>query len=297
MNLSTLDDLATHLHGRRIAVLTGAGISTESGIPDYRGPETRRRARKPIRFQEYAASHEGRARYWARSMIGWPLMAAARPNAAHIALAALERAGVVTGVVTQNVDRLHHAAGSRRVVELHGALAEVRCLSCDLRMPRAQLQARLEALNPHFREVRAEIAPDGDADLAPAWLQEFRVASCQACDGVLKPNVVFFGENVPPQTVAEAFAMVEAADSLLVLGSSLAVYSGYRFVKRAHERGQMIALINLGETRGDALATLRIEAPLGEVLPELATRWLGGAWQDAAEVTARMSHEAQLAGK
>lgn len=297
MNLSTLDDLASQLHGQRIAVLTGAGISTESGIPDYRGPETRRRARTPIRFQEYAASHEGRARYWARSMIGWPLMAAARPNAGHIALAALERAGVVTGVVTQNVDRLHHAAGSRRVIELHGALAEVRCLSCDHRVPRALLQARLEALNPQFREARAEIAPDGDAELAPAWLRDFRVANCQACDGVLKPNVVFFGENVPPTTVAEAFALVEAADSLLVLGSSLAVYSGYRFVKRAHERGQPIALINLSESRGDALATLRLEASIGEVLPELATRWLGGAWQDAADVSARASHETQFAAK
>lgn len=269
-----LDQLASHLGGKRLAVLTGAGISTESGIPDYRGPETRRRARQPIRFQEYAASAEGRARYWARSMLGWPRMAAARPNAGHLALAALERAGNVLGVITQNVDRLHHAAGSCRVIELHGALAEVRCLHCDLRMPRAELQERLIALNPQLLASRAELAPDGDADLAPTWLEGFRVANCAACDGVLKPNVVFFGENVPRSIVAEAFALLDQAEALLVVGSSLAVYSGYRFVKHAHQRGQPIGVINLGETRADELADIRVEAKIGEVLPALVTRWI-----------------------
>jgi NAD+-dependent protein deacetylase sirtuin 4 len=277
MNTSAaLEDLEALLRGKKLAVLTGAGISTESGIPDYRGPETRRRARQPMRFQEYSASAEGRARYWARSMLGWRRFASARPNAGHHALAALERAGKLSGLVTQNVDRLHHAAGSCRVVELHGALAEVYCLRCDQREPRAELQARLEALNPQLQRAHAEQAPDGDAELAPHWLREFRVANCLACDGVLKPNVVFFGESVPRETVAEAFSIVDAADALLVVGSSLAVYSGYRFVQRAHARGQAIALINLGETRADPIANLRVEAKIGEVLPALASAWTAG---------------------
>jgi NAD+-dependent protein deacetylase sirtuin 4 len=270
---AALDELEALLRGKRLAVLTGAGISTESGIPDYRGPETRRRARQPIRFQEYAASAEGRARYWARSMLGWPRFSSARPNAGHHALAALEQAGHVTGLVTQNVDRLHHAAGSCRVVELHGALAEVHCLRCDQGEPRAELQLRLEALNPQLLSARAEQAPDGDAELAASWLHDFRVANCLACDGVLKPNVVFFGENVQPQRVSEAYAIVDAADALLVLGSSLAVYSGYRFVQRAHARGQAIALVNLGETRADSIADVRVARKIGEVLPALAGAW------------------------
>jgi NAD+-dependent protein deacetylase sirtuin 4 len=263
------DRLTELLRGKRIAVLTGAGISTESGIPDYRGPETRRRARQPIRFQEYAASAEGRARYWARSMLGWPRFSAARPNAGHRALAALEQAGLSTGLITQNVDRLHHAAGSCRVIELHGALAEVRCLRCDEREARADLQLRLEALNPALASARAELAPDGDADLAASWLHGFRTANCLACDGLLKPNVVFFGESVPKPVVDAAFAVVDAADALLVVGSSLAVYSGYRFVKRAHGHGHAIALINLGETRADDMVQLRVERASGEALPAL----------------------------
>ena len=268
--VSELEELVRLLEGRKFAVLTGAGISTESGIPDYRGPETARRARKPIRFQEYAASPEGRARYWARSMLGWPRFSAARPNAGHHALAALERAGHVSGVITQNIDRLHHAAGSSHVIELHGALAEVRCLRCDERESRAQLQGRLLALNPHMAEARAELAPDGDADLAAAWLANFRVASCLACDGVLKPAVVFFGESVPPATVAAAYALLDQAEALLVVGSSLAVFSGYRFVKRAHEQDKPLAILTLGETRGDALAKLCVQRKIGEVLPALA---------------------------
>ncbi|MEY4580377.1 MAG: hypothetical protein RL701_5080, partial [Pseudomonadota bacterium] len=239
----------------------------ESGIPDYRGPETRRRARQPIRFQEYAASAEGRARYWARSMLGWPRFSRAQPNPAHRALVTLERAGLVTGIITQNVDRLHHAAGSGRIIELHGTLAEVRCLRCDEREARADLQQRLEALNPHLVDVQAALAPDGDTDLGSAYLTGFRVANCLSCDGVLKPNVVFFGENVPRPLVAEGLALVDDADVLLVLGSSLAVYSGYRFVKRAHERGKPIAIVTIGETRGDGIADLRVEGRLGAVLP------------------------------
>lgn len=268
--MTGLKQLGDLLAGKRIAALTGAGISTESGIPDYRGPETARRARKPIRFQEYAASAEGRARYWARSMLGWPRFSAARPNAGHRALVALEERGLITGVITQNVDRLHHAAGSRNVIELHGALAEVRCLRCDEREPRTQVQSRLLQLNPQLAGAQAELAPDGDAELAPRWLADFRVASCLACDGVLKPNVVFFGESVPRATVDAAFALLNAADALLVIGSSLAVFSGYRFVKRAHEQAKPLAIMTLGETRGDALASVRIQQPIGEALPALA---------------------------
>jgi NAD-dependent SIR2 family protein deacetylase len=203
-------------------------------------------------------------------MLGWPRFSAARPNAGHRALVQLERAGHLSGLITQNVDRLHDAAGSSRVVELHGALAEVRCLGCDEREARVDLQRRLHALNPQLSAAEAELAPDGDAELAPSWLREFRVANCLACDGVLKPNVVFFGEGVPASIVADGFSIVDAADVLLVVGSSLAVYSGYRFVKRAHAGGKPIALINLGETRADSLVHVRVAARIGEVLPALS---------------------------
>jgi len=262
--------LAPLLRGKRFVVLTGAGISTESGIPDYRGPGTRRRARHPIRFQEYVASSEGRARYWARSMLGWERFSRARPNAGHLALAALEQDGHVSGIVTQNVDRLHHAAGSVRVVELHGALAEVQCLDCGAMEPRARLQERLAALNPSLLSSEAALAPDGDADLPEARLAGFEVAGCGACGGTLKPHVVFFGESVARHVVEQAYALVEGSDALLVVGSSLAVFSGFRFVKRAHELGMPIAIANLGETRGDALATLRIDERAGAVLPALS---------------------------
>jgi NAD-dependent SIR2 family protein deacetylase len=265
-----IHDLAVLLRGKHVAALTGAGISTESGIPDYRGPETRRRARRPIRFQEYAASAEGRARYWARAMIGWRRFSGAEPNVAHRTLAALEQAGIVHGVLTQNVDRLHRAAGSERVVELHGALADVRCLTCSRIVTRSSVQEKLETLNPGLVNASAELAPDGDAELATEWLSGFRVVSCEACDGVLKPDVVFFGEGVPEKRVNDAYTIVDESDVLLVLGSSLAVYSGYRFVKRAHAQGKPIAVVNLGETRADPLAQLRLDAKLGEVLPALA---------------------------
>jgi NAD+-dependent protein deacetylase sirtuin 4 len=265
-----IPELVTLLAGHRVAVLTGAGISTESGIPDYRGPVTRARARNPIRFAEYASSEAGRQRYWARAMIGWPRFVAAAPNVAHHALARLERARMVTGVITQNVDRLHHAAGSREVIELHGALHEVRCLGCGDSMSRAAVQERLVALNPELARAEVELAPDGDAELPLEWTAGFRVAACERCGGVLKPAVVFFGESVPPAVVERAYALVEHADALLVIGSSLAVFSGYRFVRRAHDRGLPIAIVNLGETRGDPYATLRLDAAAGEVIPALA---------------------------
>jgi NAD-dependent deacetylase sirtuin 4 len=258
------------LRGRRTVVLTGAGCSTESGIPDYRGPGTRARARNPIQHMEFLSRPEVRARYWARSLIGWPRFSQARPNAAHHALAALERDGHVLGLITQNVDRLHHAAGSTRIIELHGALAEVRCLSCGQREPRVELQERLLALNPGFVEQQVELRPDGDAELPLEAVRSFRVADCTSCGGAMKPDVVFFGDNVPRPTVEAAFAMLEEGDALLVVGSSLAVFSGYRFVLRASERHMPIAMINIGESRGDELADVRVETRAGEVLPQLA---------------------------
>ena len=205
-------------------------------------------------------------------MVGWLRVAEAQPNTAHRALADLERDGVIPGVITQNVDRLHQAAGSRRVVELHGALAEVVCLDCGATEPRDALQARLRALNPEFvqRGVSVEIAPDGDAEVVSEALAGFRVAMCERCDGTLKPHVVFFGENVPRPRVDEAFAMLDDASALLVVGSSLTVFSGYRFVRRAAERAIPVAIVNIGPTRGDPLAAARIEAPAGVVLPVLA---------------------------
>jgi NAD-dependent SIR2 family protein deacetylase len=265
-----IDELVRLLVGRRIAVLTGAGISTESGIPDYRGPATRARARNPIRFAEYAGSEAGRQRYWARAMIGWPRFVAAQPNEAHRAVAAMQERGHVSGLITQNVDRLHQAAGSRDVIELHGALHDVKCLSCGAIEARDVVQRRLLALNPGFAAGDVEYAPDGDAELPREWTAGFRVASCERCGGMLKPDVVFFGESVPAPTVERAYALVDASEALLVVGSSLAVFSGYRFVRRAHERGLPVAIVNLGETRGDPYATLRVDARAGEAIPALA---------------------------
>ncbi|QSQ16903.1 NAD-dependent protein deacetylase [Myxococcus landrumensis] len=271
-----VDSLASLLRGRRTVVLTGAGCSTESGIPDYRGPGTRARARNPIQHREFLQRPEVRARYWARSLLGWPRFSSARPNAAHQALAELERAGHVPGLITQNVDRLHHAAGSSRVIELHGALERVRCLDCGGNEARAVLQERLLALNPDFNHQVLELRPDGDAELSSEALQSFRVPACERCGGTLKPDVVFFGDNVPAPTVADAFSLLEAGDALLVVGSSLAIYSGYRFLTRAAERHLPIAILNLGECRGVELADLRIEASAGDVLPRLAQALVRG---------------------
>jgi NAD+-dependent protein deacetylase sirtuin 4 len=264
------EPLVALLRGRRVVALTGAGISTESGIPDYRGPGTLRRARNPIQYREFVSDAAGRRRYWARSVIGWGRFSSARPNPAHQAVATLENAGTLAGVITQNVDGLHHAAGSRRVIELHGALAEVRCLGCGALEDRERVQERLLHLNPGWDRRRAEAAPDGDAELPAALVDGFRVADCERCDGVLKPNVVFFGESVPRATVDAAWALLDEAEVLLVVGSSLAVFSGYRFVRRAGERGLPIAVVNLGPTRGDPLATVRIAARAGELLPRVA---------------------------
>jgi NAD-dependent SIR2 family protein deacetylase len=276
-DLPQLDPLIDLLRGRRIVALVGAGCSTESGIPDYRGPESSRRPRTPIQFQEFIRSESARVRYWARSTVGWRRMATARPNAAHHALAELETAGVLSGIITQNVDGLHHAAGSRSVVELHGSLAAVRCLDCGDRTARDAFQRRLLALNSEWArhlapdEHALESAPDGDAELPASALEHFRVPSCDVCGtGVLKPDVVFFGENVPRPRLEEAWRVFEAGDVLLVVGSSLTVYSGRRFIYRSGEIGMPIAVMNVGPTRADDVAAVKVNAPLGAVLPMVA---------------------------
>jgi NAD+-dependent protein deacetylase sirtuin 4 len=256
--------------GKKIVVLAGAGLSTESGIPDYRGPETARRARNPIQGRQFITDARARVRYWARSMNGFPRIAAARPNFGHKALAALENNGAVSGIITQNVDGLHQAAGSRRVIELHGALARVRCLDCGFIESRSNLQERLIAYNPTWVGREAPIAPDGDADLEAHLFDEFKVPTCLQCSGVLKPDVVFFGENVIPEIKDAAFSLFDESDLLLVVGSSLTVFSGFRFVRRANEKSIPVAIVNLGTTRGDDLATLRLDARLGDILPRLA---------------------------
>jgi NAD-dependent deacetylase sirtuin 4 len=270
--LEPLDALVGLLAGRRVVALTGAGCSTESGIPDYRGPGTLQRARNPIQWREFASDPEARRRYWARAAIGWRKFGRAKPNAAHHALAELERAGRIAGVITQNVDRLHRDAGSRRLVELHGAIDEVVCLGCGGITPRAAMQARLEQLNPGWADRHAEIAPDGDAEVPADAVIGFRVPACDGCGGDLKPRVVFFGENVPRPVVDDAWALFGEAEALLVIGSSLAVFSGYRFVKRAADTGIPVAIVNLGPTRGDPLAAVRVDASAGAVLPVLSAR-------------------------
>lgn len=248
-------------------VLSGAGMSTDSGIPDYRGPGSENRRSGPISYQEFTRQAEVRRRYWARSFVGWPQMASREPNAGHRAIAALEAAGLTTGLITQNVDGLHQAAGSLAVIELHGSLALVRCLACGEYEARNWLQRRLAALNPGFADQAFPLLPDGDADIPDALIAGFVVPSCLACGGMLKPDVVYFGENVPAARVARCFALLEAARSLLVVGSSLSVMSGYRFVTAAVRAGKPVAIVNDGPTRGDGDAAVKVEGRLGTVLP------------------------------
>jgi NAD-dependent SIR2 family protein deacetylase len=261
-------DLVERCAGGGIVVLTGAGASTESGIPDYRSPG--RPVRAPLQHREFVTSAAARARYWARSAIGWPTMSRARPNPAHTAIAALEARGRVRALITQNVDGLHGAAGSRELCELHGSIHRVVCLGCAARVPRAAVQDRLLADNAWLAAAAATPLPDGDADLAPEALAALRVPACAACGGVLKPDVVLFGDNVPRATVDRCYAWVDAARVLLVVGSSLAVFSGYRFAARAAERGIPIAIVNLGPTRADPVATWRVPAEAGATVAALA---------------------------
>ena len=264
---------------RRVTVLTGAGASTDSGIPDYRDADGTWKGARPMLYRDFVGSAANRRRYWARSMVGWRRIAEARPNAAHRALARLERAGRVHPVITQNVDGLHQKAGSRRVIDLHGRLDRVECLECRMLFGRSDFQKELHRLNPGWLDAApsadAPAAPDGDALLEPDSYDGFRVPHCPCCAGDLKPWVVFFGERVPKGRTARAFAAVDEADALLVVGSSLMVWSGYRFARRAAERGTPLALLNLGATRADGEATLKIEAPCGEALEAVAETLLG----------------------
>jgi len=269
-NLSPLEDIVDLLRHMRVVALTGAGCSTESGIPDYRGPKRDDSHPEPITYQQYVDSRAVRRRYWARATLGWQRFVEAEPNPAHRGLATLEEAGVVEGIITQNVDRLHTRAGSRRVVELHGALADVRCLDCHTLEARGDLQTRLRSMNPGWADQHAEIAPDGDAELPTEIPDGFRVPTCLACGGPLKPDVVFFGENVPEATIQAAWQLWGDGDALLVVGSSLSVWSGYRFVKRAAESMMPVVIVNLGDTRGDEQAWIRLEARAGEAMNKLA---------------------------
>ncbi|TQC50702.1 NAD-dependent protein deacetylase [Rhodococcus sp. WS4] len=264
------DRLIDVLGGRRLCVLTGAGISTDSGIPDYRGPDSP--PRNPMTFQQFTGDPDFRRHYWARNHIGWRHMDAARPNTGHRALAGLERTGVAGAVITQNVDLLHTKAGSRRVIDLHGTYAQVRCLDCDALISRATLADRLERANPGFAETVAaaqgvEIAPDADAVITST--EHFRMVDCAACGGLLKPDIVYFGESVPKPRVAAAYDVVDEAEALLVAGSSLTVMSGLRFVRHAAKRGIPIAIVNRGTTRGDEFATLTVHAGCSEALTAL----------------------------
>jgi NAD-dependent SIR2 family protein deacetylase len=273
-----LGSLAELCRDGPIVVLTGAGCSTESGIPDYRGPETAARARNPMEYKAFVGDAASRQRYWSRSLVGWPRVGRAQPNPAHLALATLEERGLVAGLITQNVDGLHRRGGSRRLIELHGDLERVVCIGCRRASSRDVLQRRLRAANPSAlaAEVR-EIAPDGDAVLAIDH-SAFEVPACEGCGGVLKPDVVFFGEAVPLERVRAAEEMVDHARALLVVGTSLAVYSGLRFVRRARARGLPCALINLGPPmRGAELFDLHVDEHAGRVLPELATVMTGQA--------------------
>ena len=267
-----LAELAERLRGRRVVALTGAGVSTESGIPDYRSPEALARVRRPIHGPDFVRSAALRQRYWARAMVGWERFGRALPGAAHRALARLEASGLVTGLITQNVDRLHHAAGSRRVVELHGALADVVCLGCGALEERDAVQGRMREANGRWLDDAARLAPDGDAELDDDDVAAFAPPECLECRGALKPRVVFFGDNVPRAVVDEAFGLLEDGDALLVAGTSLAVFSGYRFLRRAVERAIPIAIVNRGPVRGEEHAVLKLEASTGAVLDALALR-------------------------
>lgn len=276
---TTTDDTATAipraadlLAGRRVVLISGAGLSTDSGIPDYRGPDAP--PRNPMTYQQFVGDAVFRQRYWARNHVGWRRMDAARPNAGHRAVARLERAGVVTGVITQNVDLLHTKAGARRVIDLHGTYARVCCLRCRTLISRITLAERLEAANPGFADqisaTGIEVAPDADAVVADTG--GFRMVDCAHCGGMLKPDIVYFGETVPPERVTAAFELVDDAEALLVAGSSLTVMSGLRFVRRAAKNGVPVVIVNRGRTRGDDVAELRIDAGCSDVLCALADR-------------------------
>ncbi|MER2102119.1 NAD-dependent protein deacetylase [Pseudomonas atacamensis] len=265
-----LDTLLQAMADDKFLILTGAGISTPSGIPDYRDSDGVRRGRQPMMYQEFLAAPESRRRYWARAMLGWPRVRQARPNAAHEALATLQQRGRISALITQNVDTLHDQAGSHDVIELHGSLHRVLCLDCGQRSERDAIQRQMEAHNPYLSGVDAVQAPDGDTLLDPAFEARFQVPQCPHCAGErMKPDVVFFGENVAQPTAARALAAAENAAGLLVVGSSLMAYSAFRLCRVIAERGKPLMAINLGKTRADDLLDLKIEGSCEELLPWL----------------------------
>jgi NAD-dependent SIR2 family protein deacetylase len=244
---------------RRLFILTGAGCSTSSGIPDYRDADGQWKRAQPVTYQAFMGEEKTRQRYWARSLIGWRLIRVALPNNAHRALARLEATGRCELLMTQNVDRLHQAAGSTKVIDLHGRIDLVRCMNCERRSPRSEQQDELGRMNCDWLSLDATEAPDGDADLEGADFSTFVIPSCDRCGGVLKPDVVFFGENVPRDRVDAAFRHLDDADAMLIVGSSLMVYSGLRFVERAAGLGKPVVAVNIGRTRADGLLTLKAE--------------------------------------
>jgi NAD-dependent SIR2 family protein deacetylase len=250
----------------RLVVLTGAGCSTDSGIPDYRDQAGAWKRKPPVQQRDFVTQHAVRQRYWARSLLGWRHFSKARPNAAHLALARLETAGRIQHLITQNVDGLHQQAGSRAVTDLHGRLDEVECLSCKVRIPRSDMQRVIESRNPAWSALSAEHAPDGDADLEAQDFSAFDVPACESCGGILKPAVVFFGDSIPAAYTQRALDEVQHADALLVVGSSLMVWSGFRLVREAAGRGIAVAALNLGITRADELLQLKLAAPCGDTL-------------------------------
>lgn len=265
-----LDTLQQLMADGDVLVLTGAGISTPSGIPDYRDSDGVRRGRQPMMYQEFLAAPQSRRRYWARAMLGWPRVRQARPNAAHEALAGLQRQGLISDLITQNVDTLHDQAGSHDVIELHGSLHRVLCLDCGQRSERDAIQQLMEQQNPYLAGVDAVQAPDGDTLLDPAFEARFQVPHCPHCAGErMKPDVVFFGENVAQHTAARAMKAAETAGGMLVVGSSLMAYSAFRLCRVMADRGRPLIAINLGKTRADELLDLKIEAHCEQILPYL----------------------------
>ncbi len=271
--MSDIDKLVEFLHRHKnITVLSGAGCSTASGIPDYRDDDGNWKNAQPVQYRDFVRSDDVRRRYWARSFAGWKRIAAAKPNSAHAALAKLEHAGYVNVLITQNVDNLHRIAGSQRVIDLHGVLHKTRCLGCETRGKRSDWQASLEACNPDWSAEVAAYTPDGDAEISNSDYRSFNVPECPACGGVVKPDVVFFGEAVPSERVFDATAKLEQSDALLVIGSSLMVFSGFRFARIAHEANIPVAIINRGRTRADDLAIEKLSRDCAEALPRLVER-------------------------
>jgi NAD-dependent SIR2 family protein deacetylase len=265
-----VEDLRAVIEAGGVLVLSGAGMSTGSGIPDYRGPNgAYARGHQPMTYQNFLRNEDGRRRYWARSHVGWNTFSRAQPNAAHVAVAQMERDGFVDSVITQNVDGLHQSAGSSHVIDLHGRLNRVICLNCGAMQDRTEVHERLVEVNPDFSTHVNRINPDGDYEIPDGQLVDFKIVSCKACQGILKPDVVYFGESVPVKRVDAAFELVNRCSTLLVLGSSLMVYSGRRFVDHAHKNGKTVVIINQGETRCDHIAAVRMDADVVDVLPTL----------------------------